>query len=451
MFLMTTDIEASISNNNIQTQILLFISLALLKPSLPDFKVKQPIDLPSNMSSPKEVRWGILATGGIAQTFTKDLGVDPKTRGVNNVKHVVVAAASSSSKSRAEQFLKDCNCPAEAEAYGSYEELVKDPNIDIIYIATPHSHHYQNAMLALTAGKNVLCEKAFTTNAAQLKKLIAVAKEKNLFLMEAVWTRYFPLSIYVRDLIASGKIGKVARVFADNSGSWIPVDNPETADNKSRMVNLDLAGGPLLDMGIYALTWVFQTLYTTQDASTRQSPSVISQMKKYGPTGSDEMVTMILSFPRSEENGGAAHAIATTSLRVGSNPDGKRETSGASIRIQGDKGEIQVFPPAYRPTKTKLILTDGAVEEKEWPQPGPGKGSKWFNGFGVDQNSEGEGHGMFWEADEAATAVVEGRKEGKYESLEESLVIMEVMDEVRRQGGLVYPEEIETVEFPVDL
>lgn len=306
-------------------------------------------------------------------------------------------------------------------------------------------------MLALNAGKNVLCEKAFTTNAAQLKKLVDLAKQKNLFLMEAVWTRYFPISIYVRHLITTGKIGKVARVFADNSGSWIPVDNPETADNKSRMVNVDLAGGPLLDMGIYALTWVFQTLYTTQDTSTRQAPTVISSMKKYGPTGSDEMVTMLLSFPRSEEEGGVAHAVATTSLRVGSNPDGKRETSGPNIRIQGDRGEIQVFPPAYRPTKTKLILTDGTVEEKEWIQPGPGVGSGFYNGFGADWNPEGEGHGMFWEADEAALAIVEGRKEGRFESLKESIVIMEVMDEVRKQGGLVYPEEIETVEFPVDL
>lgn len=217
------------------------------------------------------------------------------------------------------------------------------------------------------------------------------------------------------------------------------------------MVNVDLAGGPLLDMGIYALTWVFQTLYTTQDASTRQAPTVVSSMKKYGPTGSDEMVTMLLSFPRSEEDGGVAHGIATTSLRISCNPDGKRETSGPCIRVQGDRGEIQVFPPPYRPTKTKLILTDGSVEEKEWPQPGPGKGSGFYNGFGADWNSEGEGHGMFWEADEAATAILEGRKEGRYESLAESIVIMEVMDEVRKQGGLVYPEEIETTDFPVDL
>lgn len=129
-------------------------------------------------SSPFTCRWGILATGGIAQTFTKDLTADPKTRDVHDIKHEIVAAASSSSASRAEQFLKDVGAPSSAKAYGSYEELVKDPNVDVIYVATPHSHHYQNAMLCLEAGKNVLCEKAFTVNAAQAKALVAKAKEK---------------------------------------------------------------------------------------------------------------------------------------------------------------------------------------------------------------------------------------------------------------------------------
>jgi dihydrodiol dehydrogenase / D-xylose 1-dehydrogenase (NADP) len=102
--------------------------------------------------------------------------------------------------------LKKVGAPSSAKGYGSYEELVADKNVDIIYVATPHSHHYQNAMLCLEAGKNVLCEKAFTVNAAQAKKLAEKAKEKNLFLMEAVWTRYFPLSIYVREVITSGKV-----------------------------------------------------------------------------------------------------------------------------------------------------------------------------------------------------------------------------------------------------
>ncbi|KAF2810785.1 dimeric dihydrodiol dehydrogenase [Mytilinidion resinicola] len=397
--------------------------------------------------APKEIRWGILATGGIARTFTKDLTVDPTTRGVTKVKHVVVAAASSSSKTRAEAFLKECNWP-NAKAYGSYEEFVKDPNIDVIYIATPHSHHYQNAMLCLEAGKNVLCEKAFTVNAAQAKKLAEKAREKNLFLMEAVWTRWFPLSIYVREQITSGRIGTVYRVQADLSMA----DNPDKtyADGKNRMVNLELAGGAQLDLGIYALTWCFQTLYHTQPASERKPPKVQATMKHFSVTGSDESTTVLLTFPRSEKLGGDAHAVAMSSIRVATDP-ANGIASGPAIRIQGDKGEIQVFPPAFRPVDTRVILSDGTVEDKHWEQPGPGKGSGFYNGFGDTIQPEGVGQGMFWEADEAAVAIFEGRKEGSFLDLAESIVIMETMDEIRKQGGLKYPDKIETLDYPVAL
>ncbi|KAF2153258.1 dimeric dihydrodiol dehydrogenase [Myriangium duriaei CBS 260.36] len=392
------------------------------------------------------VRWGILATGGIAETFTRDLLVDPSTRGVNDLVHTVVAAASSSSASRAKEFLSKVGAPDSAKAYGSYKELVADPNIDIIYIATPHSHHFQNAMLCLEAGKNVLCEKAFTTNAAQTEVLIKKAKEKNLFLMEAVWTRYFPLSIYVRDLITSGKLGVVRHVQADNSTG----DNPEESfPDSHRMVNPSLAGGALLDLGIYSLTWVFQCLYTTQPASSRQAPRVSSTITKYH-TGVDEASHVLLTFPRSKEQGGDAVGYATTCIRLASDPDGKG-SAGPCIRIYGDKGEVQVWWPTFRPTKTRLVLKDGTVEEKNWEQPGPGAGSKWYNGFNGDNNAEGEGHGMFWEADEAGSALRDGRKEGRYESLEESLTIMKVMDEVRRQNDMKYPEKIESTEYPLEL
>ena len=388
----------------------------------------------------------ITATGGIAKTFTKDLLVDPKTRGVKNIVHTVTAAASSTSASRAQEFLKEVGAPSAAKGYGSYKELANDPNVDIIYVSTPHSHHFQNTMLCLEAGKNVLCEKAFTTNAAQAKKLVQTAKQKDLFLMEAVWTRYFPLSIYVREAITSGKLGTVSMVFAENAQA----SNPEKtfAGGKHRMVNPDLAGGALLDMGIYSLTWVFQTLYLTQPEGKRKAPKITSSLQKYEPTGVDETTTILLTFPR--DQGGDAHAIAIASFRFSSDSDGKN-ASGPAIRIQGDKGEMQVWPPIYRPTKTKMILQDGTVEEREWLQPGPGKGSGWVNGFGDETNSEGEGHGMFWEADEAASAIVEGRKEGKFESLDESIVIMEVMDEVRKQGGMKLPDKIETTDYPVDL
>jgi predicted dehydrogenase len=147
--------------------------------------------------------------------FTKDLLTNPATRGVHDVRHEVVAAASSSSKDRAVDFLKQVKAPSSARAYGSYHELVADPDVDIVYVATPHSHHFQNAMLAIEAGKHVLCEKALTVTAAQARKLVETARAKGVFFMEAVWTRYFPLSIQVRNLIASGAIGKVYRTIGE--------------------------------------------------------------------------------------------------------------------------------------------------------------------------------------------------------------------------------------------
>lgn len=148
------------------------------------------IPLPSSFyystMSKFQLKWGILATGGIAESFGRDLTVNPETRDRNDIEHVVVAAASSSSADRAKKYLKEVSAPDSAKAYGSYKELVEDDNVDIIYVATPHSHHYQNTMLCLEAGKNVLCEKSLTVNAAQAEALIKKAREKNLFLMEAV-------------------------------------------------------------------------------------------------------------------------------------------------------------------------------------------------------------------------------------------------------------------------
>ena len=231
------------------------------------------------------------------------------------------------------------------------------------------------------------------------------------------------------------------RVFADNAFG----QPPETSfDDKNRMVNPDLAGGCLLDLGIYSLTWVFQPLYNIQ--KNPKPPTVLSTMRKYR-LGTDETTTMLLTFPRDE--GGDAHAVATTSLRVPTDPDGKG-TAGPAVRIQGEKGELQVFAPIFRPTKSRLIMQDGTVEDKDWPQPGPGKGSGWYNGFG-GMNPEGEGHGMFWEADECARQLREGKKESSVQPLSESLVIMEVMDEVRRQNGFELPEKIETTKYPTEL
>lgn len=137
-------------------------------------------------------RWGILATGGIASKFAKDLMEDPAKREVDDVRHEIVAIASSTSKDRAEDFVRrmgiDKAHSREINCYGTYEELVENPEVDIVYVATPHSAHYENCKLALEAGKSVLCEKAFTINEPQAAHLIEIAREKKVFMMEAVWT-----------------------------------------------------------------------------------------------------------------------------------------------------------------------------------------------------------------------------------------------------------------------
>ncbi|KAL3477997.1 hypothetical protein BJX99DRAFT_116755 [Aspergillus californicus] len=385
--------------------------------------------------APYNVRWGILATGWIADVFVRDLLRDPAARDASDITHTVVAVSSSNSASRAEEFISKAGVPAPCAAYGSYEALVADPNVDVIYVATPHSHHFQNVMLALEAGKHVLCEKAFTVNAAQTKILVETARSKNLFLMEAVWTRYFPISIEVRELIKTGAIGEVLRVTADNSFGDKPEDKFSV---EHRMVNKDLAGGALLDLGIYSLTWVFQTLYHTLPKGSRRPPSRVSaHITPYHLTGADEATTILLSFPTStpsnSEHPGESQAVASTHLRVWTDPSQDYFTRPA-IRIQGTKGEIQVDGPAFRPTAYRIIPLKGEGEMKEKKFTFPS-----------------EGMGMYWEADEVARCLRDGKLESETMDWEESIVIMEVMDEARRQNGLTYPEKIESTVYPTEL
>ncbi|KAK4207015.1 hypothetical protein V8F33_000569 [Rhypophila sp. PSN 637] len=374
-------------------------------------------------SSPFTVKWGIMATGWIAETFVKDLLCNPACRDVSDVRHEVVAVASSSNKQRAEEFISKVKAPSSTKAYGSYAELVADSDIDIVYVATPHSHHFQNAMLALEAGKNVLCEKALTVTASQSRKLIETAKAKGVFFMEAVWTRYFPLSIKVRELIKEGAIGTVYRVVADLSLGNDAPDGKVTFADSHRMVNPDLAGGALLDLGIYSLTWVFQTLYHLQEE--KETPNVVAAINKYH-TGADETTSIIVQFPKHKSMG-----IALTSLRVATDVDGHK-SSGPAIKIQGSEGEIHVMGPAYRPLQYKVIKKDSAGQVEVVDCPIPRDEERDF------------GQGMFWEADECARCLRDGKKESATLPWSESIVIMEVMEEALKQGGVQYPELITT-------
>jgi predicted dehydrogenase len=164
-----------------------------------------------------------------AAVFCKDLLTNPATRSVTDVRHTITAVASSSGTHRASAFLTEAiSCPyaSSVKTYGTYAALVADSDVDIVYVATPHSHHFQNVMLALEAGKHVLCEKAFTVTQAQVRKLVDKAREKGLFLMEAVWTRYFPLSIKVREMVKDGVIGEVYRVFGELCSFSVPFEIP---------------------------------------------------------------------------------------------------------------------------------------------------------------------------------------------------------------------------------
>ncbi|KAJ9495910.1 hypothetical protein LTR99_003670 [Exophiala xenobiotica] len=378
-----------------------------------------------------------MATGFIAQTFAKDILIDPNTRKVTDVRHVVSAVASSSSKSAAEAFIGKHVAPTQSETqctpYGSYEELVKDPNVDIIYIGTPHSHHYQNAMLALKNNKPVLCEKALTVNASQARRLYDVAKEKHLFFMDGVWTRHVPISKTVRQHIINNDIGEVIRVSADLSIGVMPED----FEVQGRMVNPDLAGGCLLDLGIYSLSWVFQTMFHTLPPPLREDrPSVLGTAMTFTSTGVDESVVALLDFPKSTPTGKTkAHGIVTAAMRITDSPAGARaEEEVPTIRIQGEKGEIQMFGRIHCPTRYKLLPKEPNQET-------------------IDRTFEMDGAalGLVYEADAAARALVAGKLESEIMTWAESTLVMEVMDQIRHQGGLTYPEAIETTEYPVKL
>lgn len=267
--------------------------------------------------------------------------------------------------------------------------------------------------------------------------------------MEAVWTRFFPLTREIQDLVRSGGLGEVKRVYADLS-FWNNVE--KEFGKEHRMVNIDLAGGALLDLGVYSLTWVFGVLYALQngkDAKGKKGPEVKGAMSLYERTGCDEMTSIILNFPgagvgrvgedEGDKGNGDAHAIALTSIRVSHEPNAEHP-SADPVRIQGTLGDITVAAPSYRPLSYTLI-----------PAKNEGRGQLADFEHEVKKlEIPGGGHGMFWEADECARCIRDGVLESEILGWEESGAVMEVIDEARRQGGLVYPERIESVQYPLD-
>lgn len=324
----------------------------------------------------KQIKWGILATGNIADKFATSLAAQ---------EDATMLAVGSRSISSANTFADRWNIP---RRYGSYQELANDPDIDVIYIATPHPSHHSNTMLCLHAGKHVLCEKPLTLNAAQAVECITLARQKNLFFMEAMWTRFIPAIVQLNHWLDEGVIGQVRLVTAS-----ITLNRP--FDAEQRLFNLQLGGGALLDLGIYPLAFASMVL---------GKPSQITGFCHYAPTKVDELDAVTLRY----HNG--ALAVLTCASVV---------AEPAEATITGTKGYIKVHDPFYYPTKLTLDL-DGKQMVKEIPF---------------------ESNGYIHEIREVHYCLKAGQTESQIMPLDETLEIFKQMDELRSQWGISYPME----------
>lgn len=322
-----------------------------------------------------DIRWGILATGGIAHMFTSDL----RTAGLE------VVAVGSRSQASADAFAHEFEIP---RAYGSYQALVADPDVDIVYVASPHAFHAEHAALALNAGKHVLVEKALTLTQPQAAALRDLAAAKNLLLMEAMWTRYLPSMIRLRALVRSGVLGEVRSVIADHTQA-LPTDPAH------RLNALELGGGALLDLGVYPVSFAHDIL---------GAPETITATGRLGDTGADTEVVVTMTHA-----GGAISTSISSSRTAGPN----------EAHILGTEARIDLDPVWYTATTFRLVGRDGHVIET--------------------YDTQVAGRGMQYEALAAEQYLREGRTSSELEPIDESVAIMGTLDEIRRQIGVRYP------------
>lgn len=331
----------------------------------------------ATLESMTGLHWGILATGGIAHAFTSDL----RTAGLD------VVAVGSRRIDSARSFAEKFDIP---NVHGSYAELVADPDVDIIYIATPHPGHVDNALLALDHGKHILVEKPFTLNAAEASAIRDRAAEKDLLAMEAMWTRYLPHMVRIREIVAAGTLGDIRVVSADHTQKI-------STDPAHRLNALELGGGALLDLGIYPVSFTVDILGL---------PERISAVARLNEAGSDaEVATMFV------HSGGAISTTVSSSRGAGAN----------TAQIVGTEARIEIDRVWYTPTSFRVVTPDGQVLE--------------------EYATEIEGRGMQFQALAAERLVAEGATSSDLLPLDETVAIMGVLDEVRRQIGVRYPDE----------
>ncbi|TFC05535.1 Gfo/Idh/MocA family oxidoreductase [Cryobacterium adonitolivorans] len=321
------------------------------------------------------LRWGILATGGIAHQFAGDLVKNGFT----------VQAVGSRSQASADAFAAEFGIPT---AHPSYEALVADPEVDIIYVSTPHPFHAANATLALEAGKHVLIEKPITLNAAEARALVALAASKNLLVLEAMWTRFLPHMARIREILASGTLGDVHSLIADHTQ-----DLPD--DPTHRINSLALGGGALLDLGIYPVSFA---------SALFGPPETILASATFKDTGVDAQIATIFRYP-----GGQIASLISASDTKGPN----------TASILGTEGRIDIGEVWYSPTSFRVY--NGANEVVE-----------------AYETAAFVGRGMHYQATEAERLVAAGLITSELLTTTESVQIMETLDAIRAQIGLVY-------------
>lgn len=326
----------------------------------------------------EHLRWGILGTGWIADLQTKDLKVLGSP----------VTAVGSRTQERADAFAAEHGIPT---AHGSYEALVADPDVDVIYVATPHPMHVADAVLALNAGKHVLVEKSFTVNAAEARTITDLAREKGLVALEAMWTRWLPHMVRIREIIAAGTLGEVRTVTADHT-QMLP------SDPAHRIQNPELGGGALLDLGIYPISFAWDVFGKPATVIAHSSPTPVTKV--------DRQTAVILGYE------GGQQAVLNFAL----------DTQGPNQAvILGTEARIEIDGVWYTPTTFRVIAPDGSVLE--------------------EYVSDVEGRGMQYQAAELESLVAAGKLEGEILPPSETVAIMETLDEIRRQIGLTYPSE----------
>jgi predicted dehydrogenase len=324
----------------------------------------------------ERVRWGIAATGGIAQRFAT---------GLTETDDAETVAVASRTQERADEFGAQFAIP---RRHASYEALAEDPDVDVVYVASPHSRHEADTLLFLEAGKHVLCEKPFALNAAQAQRMVDTARERNLFVMEAIWSRFLPAYVLLGELLADGVIGEVQHVDADFAIRF-------PSDSSHRHFDLALGGGALLDLGIYPLQLASLVL---------GAPVEVHAVGRVGETGVDEVVAAVLRHA----SGGSA--TVRTAIRL---------SMACTARISGTEGAIDL--PAFMHCPGALTVTSvEGIHVREAPIVG---------------------EGLRYQVAEVHRCVRAGELESPVIPHAETLGLAATMDEIRAQLGVRYPGE----------